>query len=132
MKRLSLLAAILLGLAPAAIAAAPSAPGKFQTKITGKGAKTDHGLADGTWTIDLASPTSGKLHLTDNGKQKGGGTYSISGSVISLTPKKGGSCTTKAKYHFKLSANKLTFTKISDTCPVRVEVLTFSAWTKVG
>ena len=101
-------------------------------KITGKGAKTDHGQVDGTWTIDLSSPTSGKLNLTQNGREKGGGTYVISGSKITLTPKKNGACTTKAKYTFKLTGKTLTFKKISDTCTVRTDVLTAHPWTKVG
>lgn len=131
LKRLAVLTTV-SALALAAVAVAAGGPGKFQTKITGKGAKTAHGQLDGTWTINLASSTSGPLHLAVNGKNKGGGTYAISGSTITLTPKKGGSCTTKAKYSFKLTGSKLTFTKISDSCAVRRDVLTFGAWTKVG
>lgn len=56
----------------------------------------------------------------------------ISGSKITLTPKKSGSCTTKAKYTFKLADRMLTFKKISDTCTVRMDVLTAHPWTKVG
>ena len=132
MNRLATLAAVLLALTVTSVALAAGGLGKFRTKITGKGAKTDHGKVDGTWTIDLSSPTSGKLNLTLNGRDMGGGTYVISGSKITLTPKKNGSCTTKAKYTFKLTGKTLTFKKISDTCTVRTDVLTAHPWTKVG
>ena len=55
----------------------------------------------------------------------------ISGSKITLTPKKNGSCKTKGKYKFTLVGNQLTFTKITDSCTERRDVLTGHAWTKV-
>ena len=132
MKRLITLVATLLALTAVPIAFASGGLGKFKTTLTGKGAKTGHGRLDGTWTIDLANPTSGPLHLTWNGHSNGGGTYDISGSKITFTPKKGGSCKTKAKYSFKQTGDKLTFTPIKDTCAVRRDVLTFGAWTKTS
>jgi len=132
MKRLVALATILLVLTLAAVALAAGGLGKFETKITGKGPRTEKGMLDGTWTIDLKSPTSGKLNLSRNGQEAGGGTYVISGSTITLTPKKHGVCTTKGKYTFKLTAKTLTFTKITDTCTERSDVLTAHPWTKVG
>jgi hypothetical protein len=132
MKRLATLVVVLLVLTVTSVALAAGGLGKFKTKITGKGAKTDHGKVDGTWTLDLSSLTSGKVHLTRNGQGMGGGTYVISGSKITLTPKKNGSCTTKGKYKFKLTGKTLTFKKISDTCTVRSDVLTAHPWTKVG
>ncbi|MGO9498808.1 MAG: hypothetical protein ACLQA5_19160 [Solirubrobacteraceae bacterium] len=132
MKRLTTLAAMLLTLAAVPLALAAGGPGKFETKITGKGANTEQGLLDGTWTIDLANPTAGPLKLTVNGHLKGGGKYTISGTTITLTPKKGGECKGKAKYTFKLSGNTLTFTPITDTCAVRRDVLTYGPWTKIG
>jgi hypothetical protein len=131
MKRLTMLAALLVTLAVAPLALAAAGPGKFETKITGKGANTDHGMADGTWTLDLANATSGPVNLS-HGQMKGGGSYKISGSTITLTPKKGGECKTKAKYTFKLSGTTLTFTPITDTCALRKDVLTFGSWTRVG
>lgn len=131
MKRLTAFIALLLTFAVVPFALASGGPGKFKTKLTGKGANTEGGMLDGTWTIDLAS-NSGPLNLTWNGHPKGGGTYVISGSTITLTPMKGGSCTTKAKYTLQQSGNKLTFKRISDSCAVRKDVLTFSPWTKVG
>jgi hypothetical protein len=132
MKRLTILAAVLLTLAAVPYALAATGPGKFATKITGKGANTEHGAIDGTWTVDLANPTSGPLKLTVNGHQKGGGRYVISGTSITLTPKKGGTCKTTAKYAFKLSGKTLTFTAIKDACSVRRDVLTHGPWTKIG
>jgi hypothetical protein len=132
MKRLMVLASLLLALIVATAALAASGGlGKFQTKLTGKGANTEHGMLDGTWTIDLSTPTSGKVKLTWNGESSGGGKYVISGSKITLTPKKNGSCKTKGKYTFTLVGNQLTFTKITDTCIERRDVLTAHAWTKV-
>jgi P pilus assembly chaperone PapD len=132
MKRLTMLAAVLLTFAAVSFALAAAGPGKFETKLTGKGANTEHGDLDGTWTIDLANPTSGHLKLTVNGHQKGGGKYTISGTTITLTPKKAGTCKTTAKYTFTLSGNTLKFTPINDTCAVRRDVLTHGPWTKIG
>ncbi len=131
MKRFVTPVAVLLALAGASIALAASGPGKFQTKITGNGAKTEHGGLDGTWTVDFATAKSGSVKLTWNGKPAGGGRYVISGSKITLTPKKSGSCKTNGKYRFKLSGRKLTFTPISDTCTNRRDILTHGPWTKV-
>jgi hypothetical protein len=132
MKRLATLAAVLLALTVASVALGAGGLGKFKTKITGKGANTEHGTLDGTWTIDLSSRTSGKLNLTWNGGAAGGGAYAISGSTITFTPKKNGACATKGKYTFKLTGKTLTFTKISDTCAKRSDVLGARRWTKVG
>jgi hypothetical protein len=132
MKRLATLVAVLLAVTGASVALAAGGLGKFETKITGKGAKTEHGSLDGTWTIDLSSPTSGKVKLTWKGQKAGGGTYVISGSTITLTPRKNGECKTKGKYTFKLTGKTLTFTKISDTCTQRSDVLAARRWTKIG
>ncbi len=131
MKRLTILTAVLLTLAAAPFALAAAGPGKFETKLTGKGANTKHGTLDGTWTLDLANPTSGPLKLTWNGQLKGGGKYTISDTTITLTPRKSGECKTTAKYAFKLSGKTLTFTPIKDTCTVRRDVLTHGPWTQI-
>ena len=132
MKRVAMFSAILLAVTSASIALAAGGPGKFESKITGNGAKTDNGRLDGTWTIDLKSPTSGPLNLTVNGHDQGGGTYEISGSKITFTPKKGGSCKTKGKYSFTRNADTLTFKRISDSCKVRFDVLTAHTWKKIS
>lgn len=132
MKRLITLAVLLLSLTAGSLAIAAGGPGKFQTKITGNGAKTGHGMLDGTWTIDLNNPTSGKVNLTWNGESAGGGRYVISGSTITLTPKKNGNCKSKGRYKFKLSGSMLTFTPISDNCTERRDVLTFAPWKRGG
>lgn len=132
MKRLTIIAAALLTLAAAPFALAAAGPGKFETKITGQGAKTEQGTLDGTWTVDLASPTSGPLKLTWNGHLKGGGRYVISGSTITLTPKQGGACASKGRYALKLSGKRLTFKLIKDTCATRRDVLTYGSWTMLG
>jgi hypothetical protein len=132
MKRVAMLGAILLVVSIASVALAAGGPGKFESKITGTGPKTGNGQLDGTWTIDLKSSTSGPLNLTRNGQNMGGGTYAISGSKITFTPKKGGSCSTKGKYTFMRSGKTLTFTKVSDSCKVRFDVLTAHSWKKIG
>ena len=132
MKRLVVLSATLLALTAAPFALASGGLGKFKTTLRGTGGNTQHGQLNGTWTIDLRSARSGPLNLTWKGHPKGGGTYVISGSTITLTPKKGGSCKTKGKYHFKVKHDKLTFTPINDSCAVRKDVLTYSAWTKTS
>jgi len=132
MKRVAMVGAIPLVLTSASIALAASGPGKFESTISGNGRKTDNGRVDGKWTIDLKSPTSGPLNLTVNGHDQGGGTYAISGSRITFTPKKGGSCKTKGKYSFTRSAKTLTFTRISDSCKVRFDVLTAHTWKKIS
>jgi hypothetical protein len=131
MKRLMAIVAVLTALVGASAALAAGGLGKFETKLSDKGATTDHGQLDGTWTIDLSSPTSGTVKLTWNGEKTGGGTYAISGSTITLTPKKNGSCKTKGNYTFKLTGNTLTFTKITDTCTQRRDVLTAHPFTRV-
>jgi Lipocalin-like domain len=132
MKRLTMVTAVLLILAAVPLALASTGPGKFESTLSGKGANTKHGGLDGTWTIDLASATSGKVKLTWNGRRNGGGTYTISGKTITLTPKKGGTCTTTAEYALKLSGQTLTFTPVKDTCEIRRDVLTYGRWTKIG
>jgi hypothetical protein len=129
MKRVAALITLLLSLTPASMATAAGGPGKFQSKITGNSAKAANGKLDGTWAIDLANAQSGNLKLTRNGKRLGGGKYVISGSTIRLTPKKGGKCTTKGTYRFKLEDEKLTFKAISDSCSTRRDVLTYGPWT---
>jgi hypothetical protein len=132
MKRLVTLAATLLALTAVPFALASGGLGNFKTTLAGKGANTEHGRLDGAWAIDLGNRTSGALKLTWNGQLRGGGRYVISGSTITLTPKQGGKCKTKAKYTFKRSGNTLTFTPIRDTCATRRDVLTYGAWTRIA
>jgi hypothetical protein len=132
MKRLTALGAVVLALTAASACIAAGDLGKFKTKLTGNGAATEHGMLDGTWTIDLSSPTAGKVDLTWDGHHAGGGTYVISGSTITLTPKQGGGCTTKAKYTLRVSGKTLAFKRITDTCTQRRDVLTAHPWTRVG
>jgi hypothetical protein len=131
MKRLTMLAAILLTLVAVPLALAAGGPGTFETRIAGNGADTEHGMLDGTWTIDLANSTTGRTNVTWNGQKSGGGKYVISGSTITLTPKKNGQCKTTGTYTFQLSGSTLTFTPIKDTCAVRRDVLTHGPWTKI-
>ncbi len=132
MKRLIAVTVLALAMVGSSVALASGGLGKFRSKLTGNSSKTEHGRLDGTWTIALSSPTSDRVRLTWNGHPSGGGTYTISGSRITFSPKRHGSCTTVGKYSFKLRGDTLTFTKIRDTCTIRRDVLTAGSWTKVG
>jgi hypothetical protein len=132
MKRLTTLAAVLVSLAAVSTALAAGALGKFETKVTGGSARTEHGRLDGTWTVDFPTRGPGKVNLTRDGQPLGGGKYVISGSTITITPRKGGNCTTKGKYRLKLSGRTLTFTTVSDRCADRRRILTYGPWTKVS
>jgi hypothetical protein len=134
MKRLVTLTVTLLALTAVPFALASGGLGTFKATITGKGKNTEHGQLDATYTISLLNPVSGRVGLTRNGEQGGGGRYVISGSTITFTPKKkkNGKCKTKATYSFTLSGDKLTFTPIHDTCTTRRDILTFAPWTKVS
>ncbi len=52
------------------------------------------------------------------------GTYTIAGSTITLTAKTSFVCSSKTniKYNYSVSGNKLTFTKVSDSCVFRAGV----------
>jgi hypothetical protein len=135
MKRFSLAVLVVsaLGLCSVALAAS-TLSGMYKTKIhsTALG-----GALNGTWTIDFKS---GGYTVTDNGAVAVVGRYEITGSKISLKDTGGkDSCLgagTTGHYTFKLNANKLTFTKISETrksCGQgRALVLTNGTFTKVG
>ncbi len=133
MKRLATLTATLLALTIVPIALASGGlAGKFKTTVAGHGAKTEHGQLDGTWTLAFGAAASGKVKLRWNGHVAGGGRYLISGSTITLTPKKTGQCKTKGRYTFDVTGGKLRFTLIKDACTVRRDILTYGAWTTAG
>ena len=119
MKRSALIAAILavLALSATAFAATTSLTGTYKTTITGKGANTLNGLIDGTWTGKFTKSGYKVIWKTTTGKTttEVAGTYTISGSTISLTDKSGpAKCPGTGKYKFKLTSTTLSFTKISD------------------
>lgn len=133
MKRLATLTATLLAFTAVPAALASGGLGTFKTTLKGKGANTEHGMLDGTWTLGLTTPGSGTVKLDFNGKSTGHkGTYVISGSTITLTPGKGGQCTTVGKYTYKLSGDTLTFATIKDTCTSRRDILAYGPWTMAG
>ena len=132
MKRLITLATTLLALTAVPFALASAGPGRFQSTITGKGARTEKGKLDGTWAINLSSYPSGKTGLSWQGHPAGGGRYVISGSTITFTPKKHGSCKSNGKYTFHVDSGRLTFTPIRDTCTTRRDILTYGTWVTTG
>jgi hypothetical protein len=119
-------AVVVLAVVPAALAAS-GLSGTYKETITSK--KLLGGHLVGTWTIKLKS---GKYTVTYNGQTAAKGTYKLNGSDLTVTDTPGpGACPHPGKYSIKLSGRSLTFTKISDTCVSRVDVVTFTTWTKV-
>ena len=134
MKRFALAASVVaaLGLCSVALAAS-TLSGTYKTTIhtTALG-----GAVNGTWTIKFKSSGYTAAH---NGAVAVRGKNTIKGSKITFKDKSGkDSCLgagTTGTYKFKLHANKLKFTKISDSspsCSGRVVVLTSATFTKVG
>lgn len=133
MKRFAFAAAVVaaLGLCSVALAAS-TLSGTYKTTIHSSALG---GALNGTWKIKFKS---GGYTVTDNGAVAVRGSYQITGSKISLKDTSGkDSCLgagTTGHYKFKLNANKLTFTKISEThksCGQgRALVLTSGTWTK--
>jgi hypothetical protein len=80
----------------------------------------------GVWEIKFAA---GRDTIILNGTVEGHGHYSILGSTLTFKPK--GTCHSPGKYKFKLTGNKLRFTKISDSCPSARPNILQRTWTKV-
>jgi hypothetical protein len=94
--------------------------GTYSTKIA------KPAMIKGTWKVRFAAGVD-TVYL--NGKHEAGGTYRISGSTITFKKQQAASgCHKPGKYSFTLSGRTLKFTKISDPCPNRPEILarTFS------
>lgn len=103
----------LAGIAPAALAT-EHLSGTYTTRITKPAS------LKGLWTVKF---TAGADTVTLNGRPLIHGDYTISGSTITLKSHGTGACTSPGKYTFTLSGKTLKFTKISDPCPGRPEVL---------
>src|SRR5581483_2038498 len=126
MKRLVavVIAVVALGLVPAALASGmPS--GAYKTKITDDPALG--GALNGTWVVTF-SP--GHYKVAYNGKPVGHGTDTIKGHKITFS--KGAKCSGSGKYKFELAGRKLTFSKISDACVGRRDVLTHGPFHKAS
>ena len=118
MKRLVavVFAAVVLGLVPAALAAGMLS-GKYKIKISGDPALG--GALNGTWVIRF---TPGHYKVAHNGKALGHGTDKIRGDRITFSA--GAKCSSTGNYKFKKTGKKLTFTRISDSCVGRRDLLT--------
>ena len=125
MKRLVavMIGVVVLGLVPAALAAG-TLSGKYKTKITGDPALG--GALNATWVITF---TSGHYKVTRNGKPFGHGRDKVKGDRVTLY--RGARCSSTGKYKFKLTPKKLTFTKVSDSCVGRADVLTHGPYHRV-
>jgi hypothetical protein len=108
-------------IAPMALASG-GLSGTYSTKITKPAS------IKGTWKVKFAAGVD-TVYL--NGKQEAGGTYRIAGSTITFKkPAAKSGCHKPGKYSFTLSGKTLKFTKISDPCPNRPEILSHT-FTKV-
>ena len=118
MNRLARTAALICVLlaATTATAAASSLSGTYVTTVKSAGA------LDGTYHITFQP---GKFILKAPYGITGHGTYSISGSKITLHGPSA-SCTSAGTYKFSVSGSSLTFKKIKDSCP-RSAILTAHA-----
>jgi hypothetical protein len=122
MKRVAITAAAIAALAfsPAALAAG-GLSGKYKTKII-----SDHALGgslNGTWTLDFKP--NGSYTVTDDGTIVIRGKFTSTASKITLSHEKGtAACPATGRYSYKLTAQTLKFSRISDpTCPGRSGVL---------
>ena len=128
MKRLVLAIAVVAALALCSVAAAASLSGTFKAYVHNRAFS---GALVGTWTITLSG---GNYKVAEGGSVLLSGRYSVSGNKIVIGGGGAGDfCRVKGTYSFRLSANKLSFTKISDNtkaCRGRVDVLTSGPFTR--
>lgn len=74
--------------------------------------------------------TPGHIKVTDNGITVGHPTDTIKDDKITIF--RGAHCSSTGKYKFTLTAKKSTFTRISDSCTARRDVLTHGSFHKVS
>jgi hypothetical protein len=117
MKRLAVgvVLVMVLALAPASLAAGNLA-GKFESVQSG-----------GTWMLKF---TKGAFKAYRDGTLEVSGTDVVKGHQVTLKDSSCGS-SEAGKYKYKLAKKKLTFTKISDPCAARSQVI-LHTWTKVS
>jgi hypothetical protein len=123
MKKLRTIAAlttVLAALAPSIAAGSSSLSGTYQTTVTTAGS------LNGTYKI-IFSP--GHFTLKAPYNITGHGTYSISGSKITLHGPSS-ECSTAGVYTYSLSGSSLTFRKVKDSCR-RSKILTAHSLKKV-
>lgn len=130
MKRIAIVAVLVVGLAMSSVALAASTfSGTYKTKIhsTALG-----GALNGKWTIKFKG---GHYTVKFKGKLEVKGNYLIKGQKVTVHDTSGpGKCPGTGTYKFKATGNKLRFTKISDSNPAclgRVTVLK-GTFTKVS
>ncbi|HEY1777697.1 MAG TPA: hypothetical protein VGG41_16180 [Solirubrobacteraceae bacterium] len=107
MKRSGFVAVLLAALVLCASALASSGPsGAYSGTVKS-------GNLKGSWTLSFSSPN---YTVALNGSVVVKGSYSISGSKLTLTDKSGKlACPGKGVYSFKLSGRSLSLKKVSDT-----------------
>jgi hypothetical protein len=131
MKRLVLSAVVfaVLALTAASVAdAAGKLSGTYRTTI---GAKPLGGQLKGTWTVKFSH---GKYKVTFQGATAARGTFSQSGSTITMTKETGpAACSGTGKYTFKRKGKSLTFSRVRSgtACAGRDAVLS-ATFTKVS
>lgn len=120
MKRIVLAALIATGLMITQPALASVAlTGKFKAKITSSALG---GQLKGTWILNFKN--SGYLVGTRNGKSAGRARYSVKGQRLTIHA--GGACSSSGTYKVHRKGKKLRFTRISDPCPARRLVFSYT------
>lgn len=126
MKRFAFAAIIAASLVLACSAVADGGlTGTYSTKITGSN------QFNGTWTLQMTK--KGTYTVKQNGKVGVTGSFTSTDSKITfLKGDKGpGACPGVGKYKWDLTGKKLKFTRISDSCSGRMNVLSHT-FTKAG
>lgn len=119
-RTIAALTAVLATLAPSIAAGSSSLSGTYQTTVTSAGS------LNGTYKISF---TPGHFTLKAPYNITGHGTYSISGSKITLHGPSS-ECSSAGVYTYSLSGSSLTFRKVKDSCR-RSKILTAHSLKKV-
>jgi hypothetical protein len=119
-------AALLAGLVIMVLAITAAAQGG---KFTGGYFKAN----DGTTDIGLDFDTTGALNVYVDGQAFSKSTWEAKSDTVSFGPvtgPEGYNCTGGARYLWAMTENRLTFSRVSDDCEVRLQALTGLTWTK--
>ncbi len=93
----------------------PAISGKYRTKVA---TNALNGALKGTWTLNFKG---GVLIASKGGKRQGQDEYSVNGNRVAFRPS--GACPGKGTYHYTVSAQRLSLTRIKDSCVVRRTIL---------
>lgn len=89
--------------------------------------------SDGTVTIALDFDTTGVVNSYVDNQPFSSGTYQTKADTVTfgaITGPEGYSCGGSGKYLWAFSDNRMSFTKLSDECQIRMDTLTGLVWTR--